>query len=649
MWNLLIKFSFSADSVHCAVCGNSYHMNCVRPPLLKKPSRGFAWACGPCNRSNERRLEARNTPTQVTEAEDELAEDEDEEMSQGGAGTGDGTPAEMESAHQPTEAQLALARQWPYRYLGMHCKVEDVLDFDDRIYPMAASRLGSRHQANVPEWYGRPVEYVKPIERKRYEKGRRKDAKTAAALAEADRLEKEKRPKWIMDEPVGYVKRGEGDSTAILLFRTSEDPVDNEDVAKMEIREKIVDDYMEKAKELAKSIGVGENATNFLDKALQLLYQNHLKTEPALRALKAVDKKKDLKEPEFKGEELKRFEEGVTKYGSELHDVCRHVRTKKMADIVRFYYMWKKTPRGKEIWGGYEGRKAKKEAKKQEEKASTKLVDEFADEADDSAFDESKASQRKRGFQCKFCLTKYSRQWRRAPGVPPGTTVPAGGGSSKHSRKEDKDKVALVLALCYRCGELWRRYGLQWEDPDEIMKKLGQGGGRAWKRRIDEELLKEIAVAAEEKKDKERSTPASQAGGSATPTVASSTVSATVEPPKKKIKTTETISHAKKVREKPEKKEVAQPPPPPPPPPEPSKPKMLTCMICLEIGPEGERHLCCRDCKMTVHRTCYGVGNLRSANKWVCDMCMNDKNPQTSTVSLSLHFIVLHELIMGIL
>ena len=611
-------------------------MNCVRPPLLKKPSRGFAWACAPCNRSNERRLEARNTPTQIIEVEDEIAEDEDEEMSLGGVGTETGTPSEVEAVRQPTEEQLALAKQWPYRYLGMHCKVEDVLDYDDRIYPMAASRLGSRHQANVTEWYGRPIEYVKPVERKRYEKGRRKDAKTAAALAETERLEREKRPKWVMDEPVGYVKRGEDESSVTLHFKISEDPTELEDVAKMEIRDQIIDDYMEKAKGLAKSIGVEPNATNFLDKAIQILYQHHLKIEPALTALKMVDNKKDLKEPEFKGEELKRFEEGVAKYGSELHDVYLHVRTKKMADIVRFYYMWKKTPKGKEIWGGYEGRKAKKEAKKQDTTAP-KLVDEFADDQDDSAFDESKASERKRGFQCKFCLTKHSRQWRRAPGVAPGTTVPGGGSTSKHSKREDKDKAALVLALCYRCAELWRRYGLQWEDPDEIMKKLGQGGGRAWKRRIDEELLKEIVAAAEEKKEKDsRGTPTSQTGGSVTPAATSSTAPAPVEPPKKKQKTTENASHAKKVREKPEKKEAVQPPPPPPPPPEPPKPRMLSCIICGEAGPEGDRHLCCRDCKMTIHKTCYGVGDIRSANKWICDMCVNDKNPQTSTVSFLL-------------
>jgi hypothetical protein len=52
----------SDDSVECAICRNTYHMECVRPPLLKKPARGFAWACAPCSRAQERRLEARRTP-----------------------------------------------------------------------------------------------------------------------------------------------------------------------------------------------------------------------------------------------------------------------------------------------------------------------------------------------------------------------------------------------------------------------------------------------------------------------------------------------------------------------------------------------------------------------------------------------------------
>ena len=82
-------------------------------------------------------------------------------------------------------------------------------------YPRASSRLGPRHQANVNVWHGRPVELVKPAEiKKRYVKsaGHKKDTKlskeTLAAI-EADKAEKARRPKWVMDEPPGYVRRGE--------------------------------------------------------------------------------------------------------------------------------------------------------------------------------------------------------------------------------------------------------------------------------------------------------------------------------------------------------------------------------------------------------------------------------------------------------
>ena len=51
-------------------------MNCVRPPLLKKPSRGFAWACGPCSRAQEKILEAQRTPV-VGSEKDEVDDEED--------------------------------------------------------------------------------------------------------------------------------------------------------------------------------------------------------------------------------------------------------------------------------------------------------------------------------------------------------------------------------------------------------------------------------------------------------------------------------------------------------------------------------------------------------------------------------------------
>ena len=315
----------------------------------------------------------------------------------------------------------------------------------------------------------------------------------------------------------------------------------------------------------------------------------------------------------------------MAKFGSELHSVSKHVRTQKHAAVVRYYYMWKKTVKGRQIWGNYEGRKGKKEAKRAgADPGSAKLVDDVADDCDDSAFDQDKAEQRRRSFACKFCLTQRSRQWRRAPGVSPGTTIPV----DLNSKSNGKDKTALLmLALCQRCAELWRRYGIQWEDIDEVAKKVAQGGGRAWKRKIDEELLRELVSAHD--------APSSALNGASTTVTASATIDPPYEPAKKKVKTvdnesaaqsqTSTVSTKKKAVEKVEA---------PPPVLEMPKPKIMPCAVCDRVEPLDGRHLSCRECRLTVHRDCYGVvGELRSPSKWVCDMCLNDKNPQLSTVS----------------
>lgn len=627
----------SHDSVDCAICKNSYHMNCVRPPLPKKPSRGFAWSCGPCSRAAERKLQERNTPTlgeKGTDVEEEEVFEEEEEDPALAASTRAPSPdTEMEvDQHPGTQAEIALAKMWPMRYLGIHCRVEDALQYDDRaIYPRASSRLGPRHQANVNVWHGRPVELVKPTEiKKRYIKSssHKKDAKlskeTIAAL-EADRAERAKRPKWVLDEPVGYVHRGEdhpnkdSKNTAQLLFKMppqgehSERGLDDKPLAD----EKAIDAYMERAKQVAKThVNVPPFGTNFLDKAIQLYYDNNYDAEAALKKLKKVDRYKDLKEPVLTKEELKKFEEGVAKYGSEHRLIRLHMKTDlPNSVIVRFYYLWKKTPQGKVIWGSYGGRKGKK--KRPDMDVGEKLQAEVAHDVDDSAYDNDKAIAHKRRFQCKFCNTRESRQWRRAPGVSPGQTVPA----DKNSSSKDKSN-RLILALCLRCAGLWRRYAIQWEDVEEVAKKVAQGGGRAWKRRIDEELLRELIAANE----------AAQLG---TPEASSANASleGSVEPPKKKSKTGDGETTTKK-KEKPAPAPKQPTPPPPPIVPEQPKWRTLPCAVCktLEIG--VEQPISCAHCKLTVHKQCYGMADQVVPSKWVCDQCSNDRTPTVSTVSI---------------
>jgi hypothetical protein len=264
------------------------------------------------------------------------------------------------------------------------------------------------------------------------------------------------------------------------------------------------------------------------------------------------------------------------------------------------------------------------------------------------------------------------------------------GSSSKRKIAEDK---WLVSALCRRCAELWRRYGIRWEDPDEVQKKMSQGGGRAWKRRIDEELLKELTAAQEDAQAEAVALAASTAvsASSVTPQPSGSGTATPDEkkdqPPKKKAKT-ETNGYGRKAKDKgkekakekekgkekeKEKKEkekerkekdddkenenqddiggemlkerektpekVKEPPPPPP---EPPRPKIVACGVCGDVEEVGKQHAICRDCKMTVHKRCYGVGEMRSANKWVCEMCANDKNPSVSTVCKSQMVIPCH-------
>ncbi|RPA77299.1 hypothetical protein BJ508DRAFT_171590 [Ascobolus immersus RN42] len=630
----------SQSSVRCAVCDCTYHMNCVQPPLLKKPSRGFAWACGPCNRAQERRLEARNHDTTLNE--EDLFDEDDEDLAQAPAGDTSPTPSEAELNAEPTPEQLALSRQWPYRYLGQHCQVEDVFDYDDRIYPRASSRIGARHQAVVLPWYGHPVQYRKPLDIPKKTKGKhKKDAKALAAQAalDAEVAKRENDPKWIQDEPPGYTVRG-GEDTSKLLFTIPEEVPEKKKMT----REELVEDYMERAKKLASTIGVEPFSVNFLDKALNLLYKNKYNAEAALKQLKGVDRVKDLNEPEFSEEELRLFEEGVSKYGSELHSVAKHCK-KEEAQVVRFYYMWKKTPNGHKIWGNYEGRRHKKEAKLKEN--ASKLVDDVADDRDDSAFDGNKAVEKKRGFQCKFCNTRTSRQWRRAPGVAPGTLIHAKPEGRKHSKNDqDRDKM-LVLALCQRCGELWRRYGLQYEDVDELMKKVGAGGGRGKKRVLDEEYMKMIAAAQEAKSEAATRQQTPVRVGTPTGSVPAASVQPHHEPPKKKTKTetpVPTSAPATKKGHAKEKKESAQPVKIPTP--EPPKPLPVPCAVCLQIEtgePNGGARVTCRECKLAVHKSCYGVGQTRGANKWLCDMCSNDKNPTFNTTYQCVYCPVGHD------
>ena len=195
-----------------------------------------------------------------------------------------------------------------------------------------------------------------------------------------------------------------------------------------------------------------------------------------------------------------------------------------------------------------------------------------------------------------------------------------------------KDKSGFIVALCLRCANLWRKYAVKWENVDDIAKKVAQGGGKAWKRRIDEELLREVYAA--------QSDPSSKNGTPEYADLPTASAHPSAEPPKKKQKTTVTANGDsgastpvnESISKKKEKEKPVPVPKAPTPPPVPAPPKLraLPCAVCRST--EGLR-LECTACRLTVHKSCYGVEETRQPNKWYCDMCKNDKKESVSYVS----------------
>lgn len=620
-------------------------MKCVRPPLAKKPSRGFGWQCGPCSRALSKKHEARNSPNVGEEGEELEEEDEDMLCPELEEDTGTATPAEEASPIQPgTPEQIYQASLWPFRYLGIHCKVEDCLDYDDRIYPRAISRLGPKYQADVSPWAGRPVELIpRPEVKKKPGKPKKEGrlSKEALAAIEAEKIQKELRPKWQEDEPLGYVARGEDYDnddprcTAQLLFK----PLETDDQEFFEARDEEINEFVEACKPIATSLGLHYLSTNFLTETISTLHKHDYDTDAA-HADMWTKTRWELGEPELSPVELKKFEEAIAKYGSELLSVRRAVKTLKPATVVRFYYTWKKTESGKKIWGNFSGRKGKKEAKKV---SAGKLQDDVADDQDDSAFDNDKAVAKKKSFICKFCLTQKSKQWRRAPQTPPGTTANV----DQHGKITTKEKntTQMMVALCLNCAIVWRRYAVQWEDTDD--KKLT--GAMKYKRKAADDPMREFQLS-ELSWTASNTDAANTPSGTPAPETGPAPIAQDAPPARKKLK----LNFEKKEKEKekqpepkiepeaqvvlPErsapapvvvKKKLVEKPAPPPRPPTPEPvlppPKILPCAVCEQIEPI-DQHVSCHQCRMTVHRSCYGIPNSRVADRWICDTCANDRN-----------------------
>ncbi|KAJ2442741.1 putative PHD type zinc finger protein with BAH domain-containing protein, partial [Coemansia sp. RSA 2424] len=202
------------DSLKCSLCEKNYHMQCLDPPIARKPAKGYSWQCAACRRGlQEQKMQQQKQPkpyqvdyaaiAAAADAEASDSNDRKRSTRQAGVAADDysislrsgasavalsstasaavtGSGGSASAAASDTESRSGSKRLklshgdsrlysngvagpiprpknrglWPFRYFGVNTDIEDVLHDDERIYPRAVSRIGPKFQAVLPEMVG---------------------------------------------------------------------------------------------------------------------------------------------------------------------------------------------------------------------------------------------------------------------------------------------------------------------------------------------------------------------------------------------------------------------------------------------------------------------------------------------------------------
>ncbi|CAO3566578.1 unnamed protein product [Mortierella alpina] len=626
------RWCASGEALKCIMCQGFHHMLCINPPMLKKPSKGFAFQCALCSKlamdsssqptaSSPPTLQKHTSAIHIhTSASTSGQNSPRGSPKQKAVSTlaviptaNGGTKSSQGSAKKSTRqdphyltpaAPLApqdqkMSHMWPFRYFGTHADIQDIFDPDDRVYPRASSRVGTKYQAVVIKWDGpgqvlatstifddphssslkgrsrrggrggRPSNRLKVPE----EAESRSRAHSAALETSADGLDTPVTPSsparsgGAADDAV-HVERGGSDTVTLNYLKPSH------------ISEEYVAGYMERVKELA--LPLPSHSADVIDRALLTLEQSGYDADKALQDL-ALLKEKDLDVKDWTPEEVEAFEEGIRLYGHELFAIKKKVESRSMKDIVRFFYRWKKTERYQPVYSVFTKiHKPNKKFKSVGRGVVTSSAVEVGNRSKtgqelpkDSVLDYETiilpSTDNAGKFACAHCGTKVTSIWRRLPG-------------------ETDPESQCPRVYCYDCGNDWVRYVAlpPLADVQKDIKKL---------------------------KGKDPSAKVLMNG----PNKASAAASEAATAVKRKRLEAKT-SVAKKFKE--QSHEPTRSPSPLP---------ELPCAVCRDLAARGEQLLTCVDCNLTVHYDCYGVDASVPHRKWLCDTCCNSQSPTCST------------------
>ncbi|KAG0334012.1 putative PHD type zinc finger protein with BAH domain-containing protein [Podila horticola] len=426
------RWCASGEALKCIMCHGFHHMLCINPPMLKKPSKGFAFQCALCTK-----LAMDSSASPTTNSLSLLKSTTNNSASSSGQNTPRGSPKQKS---QPT---LAV-----------------VPNPDDRVYPRASSRVGARYQAAVVKWEGpgqiliTSTIFDDPSNngvkgRSKKNKGGRPsnklrvpdtDLSEAASRAQSASLESgidgsdgplappSPARSTNGQEESAYFERGGDDTVSLLYSKPSH------------ISEEYVAAYMEKVRAL--TLPIAAHSADLIDRALLELQKYGFDADKALDEISGVQKR-DFDIRDWTQKEIDAFEEGIRIYGHELFAIKKNVETRSMKDVVRFFYQWKKTERYQPVYSVFtKVHKPNKKFKSVGRRTLTSPVVDTANRQETAVDDDSlilpKANNAST-LECAHCGTTSTSMWRRAPG------------ETDLLKKNPK-------VFCNDCGNDWVRY-----------------------------------------------------------------------------------------------------------------------------------------------------------------------------------------------
>ncbi|KAK3835742.1 MAG: hypothetical protein J3R72DRAFT_451185 [Linnemannia gamsii] len=628
------RWCASGEALKCIMCQGFHHMLCINPPMLRKPSKGFAFQCALCTKLAMDSTSSSPSALKQSSAINNSAASSGQNSPRGSpkqksVPTLTVAPATRNSnAHKndsksllasapSTSQDQKMSHMWPFRYFGTHADIQDIFDPDDRVYPRASSRVGARYQAVVVKWDGpgqilvtstifddpqnnllkgrtkkggrggRPPSNKLKVPEEQFETQSR--AHSASLESTTDGLDTPQAPSSPARSGMGV------DDGSVHLERGGEDTVSLQYFKPSHISDEYVADYTNRVKEL--SLCLPLHSADLMDRALSALQRSGFDADKALKEMTTVQKR-DFDIVDWTPKEIELFEEGIRLYGHELFAIKKKVETRSMKDIVRFFYQWKKTERYQPVYSVFTKiNKPNKKFKSVGRAAVLSSAVELGSRTKangelppDNILDRDciilPTSENANKFECIHCGTNTTTMWRKAPG------------------EVDRQKK-FPRVYCNDCGSDWVRYVTLPPLTDSLKESKRN-------RNKDKEKDKE--------KEKEKDVPVvkgqSNGNGKPSPVVIVSEPASGVKRKRNEPK----VATSKRIKE--QSREPTRSPSPGP---------EVPCAVCDNFATPDSQILSCSTCHLAVHPDCYGTASTVPSRKWNCDTCVNNQNPTCST------------------